>query len=224
MAGTNPYEGEAWDLGGGTAMRPGGLELTRELLDAAGLPERARVLDLGCGTGSSLVLLRELGFDATGIDISEKLVERARGTASGARLIVGDPFEALDGVTPFDAVLAQCTLSEIALQHGLDATAALVARITVPGGAILLTDVYCKDGNRSTALPTDQGWISLFESYGFGRIWERDCQRELTRFAVELAWNGHAADIGDARWCPALANMGARDVGYLACVLRRRDD
>lgn len=35
-------------------------------------------LDFGCGTGRSTRFLRELGFDVTGIDISEQMVAKAR--------------------------------------------------------------------------------------------------------------------------------------------------
>lgn len=37
-----------------------------------------RVLDVGCGTGRIAYLLHERGFDVTGIDLSEPMVERAR--------------------------------------------------------------------------------------------------------------------------------------------------
>lgn len=37
-----------------------------------------RALDFGCGTGRSTRLLRSLGFDALGVDISPAMVDRAR--------------------------------------------------------------------------------------------------------------------------------------------------
>jgi len=37
-----------------------------------------KALDFGCGTGRSTRFLRDLGFDAVGIDISERMLERAR--------------------------------------------------------------------------------------------------------------------------------------------------
>lgn len=37
-----------------------------------------KAVDFGCGTGRSTRFLRELGFDATGVDISEHMLARAR--------------------------------------------------------------------------------------------------------------------------------------------------
>lgn len=56
-----------------------------ELLDAE---PPAKVLDLGCGTGYSMGLLEELGYEPYGIDIVTKMVKRAK--MKGLKAIVGD--------------------------------------------------------------------------------------------------------------------------------------
>jgi SAM-dependent methyltransferase len=57
-------------------------------------PPPARVLDLGCGTGSLSVLLAEMGHAVTGIDLSPRMVGRAADKARrhgvGIDLHVGD--------------------------------------------------------------------------------------------------------------------------------------
>ena len=42
---------------------PGGEAHTRRMLELAGLPEGARVLDMGAGVGDALAILRDQGFD-----------------------------------------------------------------------------------------------------------------------------------------------------------------
>lgn len=69
-----------------------------------GLPQGARVADLGCGSGAFTQLLREAGYNVTGLDISAKLVTVGRAKYPGLDLIEGDaenlPFRdgSIDGV------------------------------------------------------------------------------------------------------------------------------
>ncbi len=58
-------------------MRKVQRELTERALELLG-PTKGRVLDAGCGTGFSLQVLKERGFDAIGIDISEPMLDIAR--------------------------------------------------------------------------------------------------------------------------------------------------
>ncbi len=44
-------------------------------------PQPARILDLGCGTGSISVLLAEMGHSVTGIDLSPRMIEQATAKA-----------------------------------------------------------------------------------------------------------------------------------------------
>jgi ubiquinone/menaquinone biosynthesis C-methylase UbiE len=68
------------------------------------LPAGARVADLGCGSGAFTERLRQAGYNATGIDISPKLIAVGKSKYPGLDLIEGDvehlPFESgsFDGV------------------------------------------------------------------------------------------------------------------------------
>jgi 2-polyprenyl-3-methyl-5-hydroxy-6-metoxy-1,4-benzoquinol methylase len=53
----------------------------RALLQDALPAPPARVLDVGCGTGSVAVLLAELGFTVQGIDLSPRMLEQAAAKA-----------------------------------------------------------------------------------------------------------------------------------------------
>ena len=54
-----------------------------------------RALDFGCGTGRSTRMLRKLGFDVTGVDISEDMLHIAKVTdpSGDYRLVLGDNLE-----------------------------------------------------------------------------------------------------------------------------------
>ena len=111
---------------------PGGEAHTRRMLELAGLPEGARVLDMGAGAGEALAILREYGFDARGIDLEPRSddVERAD--------FLRAPFP--DG--SFDAVLSQC-----AFFVSGDPRAALreAHRLLRPNGTLLLSDVFFEE-------------------------------------------------------------------------------
>ena len=55
-----------------------------------GLPRGARVADLGCGSGAFTELLRQEGYQATGVDISPKLIAVGRAKYPGLYLSEGD--------------------------------------------------------------------------------------------------------------------------------------
>jgi SAM-dependent methyltransferase len=73
-----------------------------------------RALDFGCGAGRSTRFLRELGFDAVGVDISGEMIMRARGLDPDGdyRLIESGSLAELDA-TGFDLVLSAFTFDNI---------------------------------------------------------------------------------------------------------------
>lgn len=73
-----------------------------------------RALDFGCGAGRSTRFLRKLGFDVTGVDVSEDMlrIAHAKDPSGDYRLVPGDNFDVLD-VGAFDLVLSAFTFDNI---------------------------------------------------------------------------------------------------------------
>ena len=73
------YEQELMREVTGPAIRPGGLALTDRAMEFCGLAPESRVLDAGCGCGTTVGHLRERwGLAATGVDISTRLLSEGR--------------------------------------------------------------------------------------------------------------------------------------------------
>jgi len=94
------------------------------LLDV--LPQRARVLDVGCGDGALVERLAEAGFDSVGVDPN----------APAAPRLVRERVENATGIGRFDAVC-----SVMALHHAdLEAVLAAIGRLLRPGGLVLVSE------------------------------------------------------------------------------------
>ncbi|GAA5123140.1 class I SAM-dependent methyltransferase [Pseudonocardia adelaidensis] len=100
----------------------------------------ARIVDLGCGTGSLSVLLAELGHTVQGVDLSPRMLERAAAKARRhgvhVDLIEGDASDPqVDG--PFDVALSRHVL------WALPDPAAVLDRwasLLLPGGRLVLVE------------------------------------------------------------------------------------
>jgi len=73
-----------------------------------------RALDFGCGTGRSTRFLRKLGFDVTGVDVSEDMlrIARALDPPGDYRCLPGDNFDEAE-LGAFDLVLSAFTFDNI---------------------------------------------------------------------------------------------------------------
>ena len=95
-----------------------------------------RALDFGCGTGRSTRLLRSLGFDVTGVDISQSMISQARAIDAGGdyRLIAnGD----LSGLSSCDLVLAAFPFDNIPDSAQKVELLRSLRRLLSPGGVIV---------------------------------------------------------------------------------------
>jgi SAM-dependent methyltransferase len=103
-------------------------------IERLGLPDRASILDAGCGSGRNMIELARYG-SVTGVELSDASVELARERHSG---------EVLEGSVmdmPIDADTFDLVVSLDVIEHLDDDVGALreLRRVTRPGGALLVT-------------------------------------------------------------------------------------
>jgi 2-polyprenyl-3-methyl-5-hydroxy-6-metoxy-1,4-benzoquinol methylase len=104
------------------------------IMRAAGNRTGLDILDVGCGSGTLLGLLKQRGFRPTGVDFSAEAVQVAE-TENGVRVVVGSLTQAAFPDRSFDIV----TLFHV-MEHVTNPREVLaeVSRILKPNGAIVL--------------------------------------------------------------------------------------
>ncbi|HEY2068164.1 MAG TPA: methyltransferase [Rhizomicrobium sp.] len=85
-------------------------QILRELFDLTIAAEGLSILDLGCGTGLSGAAFRDVAARLDGIDLSPRMIEKARARGIYDALAVADIETTLDGAVRYDLILAADTL------------------------------------------------------------------------------------------------------------------
>lgn len=183
----------------GSTWRPGGAELTRHGLWLCAFASGAIVLDVGCGAGASLALLREQGCVAVGLDRAVAV----NGLAGQSPVIRADATELPFAGASFDGIVMECVLS---LVDKPQAVMRQCARILKSGGRVLLTDLFAKNGVglsagavvsrqascHERALPLAE-MENLFAQAGFSIGRFEDHTVKLRELAAKLVWYGQAS-------------------------------
>jgi arsenite methyltransferase len=180
----------------GETIRPGGLELTERALSVCGLPPGAQVLDVGCGTGTTVEhLIVKHGLSAFGVDLSPCLL--AEGRVRNRHLpLLQAPGEGLPlASSSVDAVLAECSLS---LMADLGRVLIECRRVLRPGGKLAVTDLYARQPEGanalhrlplcsclSGALPQEE-LAARLQAQGFEVLLWEDHSPALKRFTAQL--------------------------------------
>jgi SAM-dependent methyltransferase len=100
--------------------------------------QRGSALDFGCGTGRSSRFLRGLGFQVSGVDIAEPMLQRARqrDPAGDYRLVRDGDLSALQA-GPFDLILSAFTFDNIPTRERKAVLLRQLEQLLAPGGRMV---------------------------------------------------------------------------------------
>ena len=158
------------------------------------LPQEGRALEMGCGAGDQSLLLAELGYEVSGVDIVPTAIawanEKAERRGVTADFRVGNVCD-LHGFADasFDIVLdGHCLHFVIGADREKFLRSAL--RVLKPGGWLLVTSV-CAEPNAPNPLPDydpeTRCYVQNGIAYTYQGIAEEICQEVLTA-GFEIKW------------------------------------
>jgi len=116
-------------------------EEARKMAKWLALPEKACVLDIGCGMGRHSLALSEAGFEVTGVDLSDALLQEARENDSEGRVTWkhGDMRELPFPDESFDATFNLFTsFGYFSLEGDNKRVLGQIRRVLREGGAFLI--------------------------------------------------------------------------------------
>jgi SAM-dependent methyltransferase len=135
---TPEYYDELRRLEAGAWWNAGMRAIASQLLEAAQLPRRGRVLDAGCGSGQTMAWLKQAlpEWEMTGIDVSHDAVLAAASLGESVALasVTDLPF----AEKSFGLLVSLDVLQHLPLNGGDAVTLAEFRRVLEPGGILLI--------------------------------------------------------------------------------------
>jgi 2-polyprenyl-3-methyl-5-hydroxy-6-metoxy-1,4-benzoquinol methylase len=99
-----------------------------------GRAKNVRLLDIGCGNGTLIGILKQRGFDVVGVDTSAE-ASRVAAEEYGVKVIVGSLHDAQFESAAFDVITLFHVMEHVTNPHDVLAE---VRRVLKPGGALVL--------------------------------------------------------------------------------------
>lgn len=171
---------------GKRVIHPGGRTSTDALLARAGIGAADRVLDVGCGVGTTAIeIARDRGASVLATDISPIMLERAEANVRSAgvgHLVSVEEGDILALPFPddaFDVVIAEAVTMFVDRERA----AAELARVTRPGGRVLATEFFWRQAPTPEAkeiflgqvcpgleFDTEADWVRIYQGAGLADL------------------------------------------------------
>lgn len=110
----------------------------RRFVRALKLPPHHKVLDVGCGYGNNLVLLREIGLEVLGVEVNPAIVAKNRET--GLTCVTVDEYNAIEG--KYDLILMSHVIEHFQPHDLITFMDSYLDRLNIGGYFIIVTPLF----------------------------------------------------------------------------------
>lgn len=160
----------------------------------------AKVLDLGCASGYQSHLLRDRGLNVVGLDLSPRMINRARKTVQGVEFVVGDMTRMGFDANAFDGVYARAALLHIP-KRLIPKVLKSVNKILKDNGIFYLA---VKEGEDESEIEDERHGIKVRRFFSFFTDNEIKKFLQDANFSIETV-NFYKRDDGTTNWIKIFA-------------------
>ncbi|MDR2878401.1 MAG: class I SAM-dependent methyltransferase [Fusobacteriales bacterium] len=207
----NLYEDDIWDKS--VPMRPGGMELTKRLLDISAL-KSGLIMDFGCGEGHTAEYLINKQFSVIGTDKSELLIKRAVLRCPKAEFFVLENMENLELQNKLDGVISECVIASLENKREIINK---IHSFLKCGGIFIINDITAPVKTEADIFFTFDDWIETLNKSGFEIIYYEDNTSALKEFYLKALWENRSCCIAD---CIPDGYEG-KEIGYFSIIAKK---
>lgn len=162
------------------------------------LPDKARILEAGCGLGGWVRFLKDQGHDIVGIDFEEEVVARVNKDDPELAVTLGDVTALAFPDGDFDAYISLGVVEHF--EEGPQVALAEAHRVLKPGGLAFVTVPFLNPFRRFVSHPVRDlyFWIQRRRGHGGQQFWEyRYTAKELSSALERQGFVIEAVEVDD---------------------------
>ena len=200
----------------------GGLDLVNEVIDMYEQKDKIKVLDVGCGSGYSVNYLSQQGFDATGIDASEEIIEIGKKKYKNVNIKVMDANKIDFPNDYFDIILFECSLSIMSEPIKILSNC---KKFLKKDGLILLSDFFFKKTDIEDDTYTLNYWNRVFSDLDLKVINFQDKTSQWRNYLGMVLWEyGELSGLLRGNQNSKInSNILKKETGYFLVTLGKKD-
>ena len=180
------------------------------MIDFSGLSPGSRLMDVGCGDGSTVRFLQELGYDISGIDAAISMDDEPR--ALPVRHGTASDLPCRD--SELDGILCECVLSLLDCPR---ASLTEFRRALSRGGVLMISDIYYRRHVR----PLDE-INGMIRGCGFSIERFEDCSDALVDMAAQMIMDIGRTGLRE-KYCIDCDKMKYLKSGYFFLIARTNE-